>query len=293
MKSTLDNISSKSVYNYFYASIKDHYSEEEARSITFIILEDILGIKKTEVLADKETGLSEKDYQKTVRPYLVKLKKHTPVQHITGKSHFYGLELKVNNSVLIPRPETEELVDLILGESSNVKGNKVLDLCTGSGCIAIALKKYLTNTEISALDISSAALQIAKENAKLNNVDIDFIKADLLNPNFKWEESSYWIVVSNPPYVMLSEQQLMQPNVLNHEPWSALFVDDADPLLFYKIIAKGAAQCLKKGGRLYFEINERFGEAVKDLLLALDFKKVTVVKDLNGKDRIVKALVNK
>ena len=208
------------------------YEMDELNSIYNLLSEDYLKIPRSKILLADEINLNESN-QNLFSNALVRLKTHEPIQYILGKTSFMGLEFKVNSSVLIPRPETEELVRLMLKE--DLDGKEILDIGTGSGCIAITLAKYLPNSKVSAMDISSDALKVAKDNAKLNNVNIEFIKADI----FEYQsDKKFDIIVSNPPYVLESEKVLMKQNVLNNEPEIALFVDDINALKYYESIIK-------------------------------------------------------
>ena len=224
---------------------------------------------------------------------LFRLKNHEPIQYIVGETDFFGLPFKVNQHTLIPRPETEELVEWILSETPPLKGvggmflnQQLLDIGTGSGCIAISLAKNLPNSKISALDISENALEVARENAEINNIEVDFFQADILKE--KSLPKQFDIIVSNPPYVRNLEKGMMQQNVLEHEPETALFVADGDPLVFYRAISKLAKKHLKPKGKLFFEINEYLGEEMKSLLKSEGFRNIEVKKDIFGKDRMLK-----
>jgi release factor glutamine methyltransferase len=209
-----------------------------------------------------------------------------PIQYIFGETIFYGLKFIVNSSVLIPRPETEELVHLIIEsirQSTDTK-TTLLDIGTGSGCIPITLKKNLPNLQVSAIDISPDALMVAKKNAELNKVTVDFIHGDILNYN---DAKLYDVIVSNPPYIKEDEKQFMHQNVLAYEPHLALFVSDENPLLFYKAIAAFCMTNLAENGYLFFEINEYLGQQVHQLLEENGFRNIQVVKDMQGKDRMV------
>lgn len=218
---------------------------------------------------------------------LEQLKQEKPIQYILGKCVFYGLPLRLSDAVLVPRPETEELVHWIV-KGTKKSGLSVIDLGTGSGCIALSLKDHMEHSQVFAVDNSVGALNIAKENAKRNNLNIDFFHFDLLE-----QESlgfmQFDVMVSNPPYVRNSEMMVMDKNVLNYEPHSALFVDDDEPLLFYRKIIDLAEGHLKKHGQLYFEINEAFGIQTVQLLKDRGFEKVELKKDFNGKDRMIRA----
>jgi len=211
-----------------------------------------------------------------------------PIKYILGETEFYGLRLKVNPAVLIPRPETEELVDWIIHDC-NVQNPVILDIGTGSGCIPIALSKNLIGATIESWDISNEALMVARMNAEINKVNIDFIYADVLRLTHPAQKQEFDIIVSNPPYITESEQLLMLKNVLDYEPHVALFVPTADPLIFYRKIADIAITQLNSGGKLFFEINEQFGNETADLLSLKGFKNIVLRKDINGKNRMIKA----
>ena len=225
------------------------------------------------------------------------LKHQRPIQYIIGQTEFYGLKFKVDHNVLIPRQETEELVALIIAYSKTRKPNseplKILDIGTGSGCIAITLAKHIPNARVFALDISTDALSVARKNEELNTVTITYIEMDILNISSNpilEAASEFDIIVSNPPYVRDLEKIEIQPNVLNHEPHLALFVKDDNPLIFYKAVIDFAINNLKQKGRLYFEINQYLGEETKALLESSNFEDVALIKDLNMNDRIIKGI---
>jgi len=262
------------------------YGESEVNSFVRLILENTCNMTYQDIVLKKEIIVSCENAKK-IRRIIEKLKSHEPIQYILGKTEFYNLKFKVNPAVLIPRPETEELVDWILKSIPNKKSD-IIDIGTGSGCIPISLKHNLPKLDVSAVDISEKAIKVAKSNALENNVEIAFETKDIL----KWQEfiwTKYDIIVSNPPYVRKLEKEQMNKNVLDFEPANALFVEDSKPLLFYSTIADFAQTYLKKDGLLYFEINEAFGEATKEVLLNKGFKKVIIKKDLSGKDRMIKA----
>jgi release factor glutamine methyltransferase len=218
------------------------------------------------------------------------LKNSVPIQYIIGETEFYDLTFKVNKHTLIPRQETEELVHAIINENKITAPN-ILDVGTGSGCIPIVLARNIAGANVSSVDISEGAIVIAKENATLNNVTIDFHLRDFLKWDMYSWERGYDIIVSNPPYVKESEKELMEKNVLTYEPHTALFVDDEDPLIFYKRIAEFAKVHLRKGGKLYFEINEALGQEMIELQKSLGFSSVRLMKDLNGRDRMTSAVL--
>jgi len=215
----------------------------------------------------------------------LRLKNFEPIQYILGETEFYGLKLAVNPFVLIPRPETEELVQWII-KSQLPENCKILDIGTGSGCIALALKNELKNAEVFGTDISENALVVARQNAIKNNLDVDFFQADIL----KWEKidwKTFDVIVSNPPYIRESEKKLIHPNVINHEPASALFVADSNPLVFYRSIAIFAKKQLSGNGLLFFEINENLGSEMKKMLICFGFSEIEIRKDINRKNRMV------
>lgn len=270
-------------------SLLSKYPLTEISSITRIIFQDVFQISPVQIITDKDKKLSREEVLK-IDDILTRLNNYEPLQYILGSSEFYDLKLNVQPGVLIPRPETEELVDYIIKRNAAKYGLKVLDIGTGSGCIALSLKKNLKNSSVWAYDVSKAALKIAKKNAGDNNLEINFLYFDILNYEELAENIIFDIIVSNPPYVRESEKEFMLKNVLDFEPETALFVEDENPLIFYSAIAKYASIHLQTGGELYFEINEHFGQETKNLLESLNFKEIMIKKDLFGKDRIIRAL---
>ncbi|MBI3503015.1 MAG: peptide chain release factor N(5)-glutamine methyltransferase [Bacteroidetes bacterium] len=251
-------------------------------------MNEFLGYTRRHLQLKANQSLGEKETER-FKIILSDLKKHKPIQYILGYTEFYGLKIRVNEHVLIPRLETEELVEEILqGTTGRGQGMNILDIGTGSGCIAIALKKNLPEATVSAFDISDEALLVAKQNSILNHTLINFLQGDILklNNSFTHQLNNFDIIVSNPPYVQQSEKSSMSKNVLNYEPHLALFVDDTNPLLFYNSIADFALQNLSQSGKLYFEINEAMGNEIKKLLENKGFKNVEIKKDMSGKDRI-------
>ena len=214
-----------------------------------------------------------------------RLKQHEPIQYILGKTEFFDLVLNVDNSVLIPRPETEELVNLIL-DKYNDKALRALDIGTGSGCIPLALKSRRSSWHLSGLDVSESALKMAKSNGHQLQLDVEWFKKDILKDSLDCHEQ-FDIIISNPPYVLESDQFEMSPHVLNFEPHIALFVPDNSPLLFYLKIIEVSKKCLKSGGQLYFEIHEKYGSDVKNAMDLNGFRDIEIIKDLQGKDRIL------
>ena len=256
---------------------------EESNSLAMMLTEHFTKLSRTEIISDKP-AITGPQFNAQVAKSLARLKTHEPIQHILGSAHFYGHDFKVSPATLIPRPETEELVDLITNDVSGQAGLRVLDIGTGSGCIAISLSLLLNTAVVEAIDISETALNIAIENNRTLEADVTFHQMDILLESLI---GTYDIIVSNPPYVTEFEKQLMHDNVLEFDPPEALFVTNEKPLVFYERICQMAFEHLSQKGRLYFEINEQFGQGVKKLLEDSGFNGVRVIKDLMGKDRIV------
>ncbi len=264
------------------------YTPTEVSALIRVIFEDEFHISYSDIVTCKINNLSRSDRSK-LNEIIARLKNYEPIQYILGKTEFFGLSFSVNSSVLIPRPETEELVEWIISNHADLSGN-ILDIGTGSGCIAISLVKHIHNAKVSAWDISADALAVAKENAKKNNVNVTFEKVDILNCNFsdkKWD-----IIVSNPPYITESEKQKMEENVLNFEPHQALFVEDNNPLVFYNKIADFALQNLASNGSLYFEINRAKGEEIERMLKEKGLSHVELKKDISQNQRMVHAIID-
>jgi len=258
------------------------YSTEEAENLVNWLLEHHLGLRRVDMMH----FLDEKDLPQALKLDFERLKAGEPIQYIFGKGPFYGRDFLVNEHTLIPRNETEELVHLIIKENSQA-GLKILDIGTGTGCIPISLDLEMKSPEVYGIDISEKALEVARKNGELLKSNVSFLKCDILNemPNVRELD----ILVSNPPYVPEGEKSEMHRNVLDFEPELALFVPDLDPLLFYRVIGEKGKQLLKPGGKLYFEIHEKFGSGVAELLTRLGYQEVKVIKDLNGKERIASA----
>jgi len=280
----------KTLAGFINKELKDIYPEHEIRNIIHLAFEHCLGFSKAEMLAKQEDELSQQELEKFYS-IIEELKSNKPIQYVLGETKFYGLRLKVNKHVMIPRPETEELVDWIIGNVNVESQHKinVIDLCTGSGCIAIALKKNIPVANVFATDISTEALELAEQNAAVNNTEIDFIQTDVLGSDTTVLPDNVNLIVSNPPYVLQSEKKQMQKNVLDYEPHTALFVNDDDPLLFYKAIVKFASKHLKTSGWLFFEISEYLGKEIEHLLVVAGFSNITLKKDINGKPRMISA----
>ena len=273
----------------FIQELLSIFDEGEAESFFYLILEENQQLKRIDLALHPDLTFS-KEQMLVWNSLLEQLKCEVPVQYLLGKTSFYGLDFEVNPTVLIPRSETEELVDWIIKSLNSRIGNsklKILDIGTGSGCIAISLAKNIENAQVFAVDISEKALATAKKNAEVNKVEVTFIQQNILdtadlNQNFD-------IIVSNPPYVRNLEKQEIKKNVLNNEPHLALFVEDNDALIFYKKIAKLAQQSLSQNGELFFEINQYLGQEMIEMLEKMNFHTIELRKDIYGNDRMIRA----
>lgn len=272
---------------YIKKSLDLCYPPGEISSLTRLIMEQVCGILPHQLLLGKGKELSDTEKEQ-IKQIVERLKNPEPIQYILGEALFYGITFRVTPAVLIPRPETEELVELILQDYKD-KETRILDIGTGSGCIAITLARHLKQARIHALDISPEALVIAKENAKINQVDISFFEADILSTPENPFGQKYNCMVSNPPYIMNKEKVEMEQNVLAHEPHLALFVPDNDPLLFYRAIARLGQSWLQDNGQLYFEINAQCGKQTTEMLQSEGYNAIEVIQDIFHKDRIIKA----
>lgn len=288
----------KQYKNLFFDALKNIQDEQEIESFFFILTEYLHHLKRVDVALNPDFEISDAAIEKW-NAILVELQQEKPIQYITGEAWFYGLRFEVNENTLIPRPETEELVEWIIeSQKSKVQSQKleILDIGTGSGCIPISLKANLPQANVSAIDVSEQALEVAKRNAELNKVEINFIEANILEVEdlsqlpspIIHHPSSYNIIVSNPPYVRNLEKQEIKKNVLDYEPHLALFVEDTDALLFYRKIAQLALKNLSPNGLLFFEINQYLGNETVDLLENLGFKNIELKKDIYGNDRMIK-----
>ncbi len=270
--------------------LSEIYQPNESVIILDMIFVDFFGLSRTERVLNPGKRMTESEIQK-IDFALHELKKHKPIQYILKNSEFYGLSFYVDENVLIPRAETEELVEWIILESSGDAANaSILDIGTGSGCIAIALKKNLMPANVWAMEISVEALAVATKNAETNNVGINFLLHDILDEKSPENLPQFDLIVSNPPYVRTSEKLLMKKNVLDNEPSLALFVDDEDPLKFYHAIANFSLNHLKSGGVLFLEINENLSLETARLLTSKGFSSIIIKKDLNDKNRMIKAI---
>ena len=282
------------LYEFYKTELVSIYDTNELYAIFELVCEHYLGYSKTDTRLKFQENLNQSDVLK-IYDTAKALKTGMPIQYIFGEADFYNLKFKVNNSTLIPRPETEELVDLIIKrfkqETRNNQKLNILDIGTGSGCIPIALKKNIPNSKVTGIDISKEALEVAKSNTVKNNVDVEFIKLDILSPfDLSLITHHLSLIVSNPPYVLNSEAKQMDARVLEHEPHLALFVKDTDPIIFYKRIIDLCTKHLEEKGHLFFELNPMYANDVKKY--ANDskiFNFTEIVKDMSGKERFLKA----
>lgn len=276
----------KKLMQHIIHAISGLYDEQEAKSIAFELLERELEVSRTQVLLN---DCLPKYNQNHIKQCIKRLQQGEPIQYITGVADFYDSTFTVNTDVLIPRSETEELVDLIIRDHPAEKPLKILDIGTGSACIPITLKKHLPKADVYTIDISEKALAVAEENAKKHKVEIHFYALDVLNDDLS-SLPNMDVLVSNPPYVRDLEKEFMHANVLNFEPHLALFVPDTNPLIFYHRIAELAKSKLNSAGKLYFEINEAFGKECQTFVTELGFRNVEIFKDMQMKDRILRAI---
>ncbi|RRO20294.1 peptide chain release factor N(5)-glutamine methyltransferase [Flavobacteriaceae bacterium 14752] len=277
-----------SLQTQFHKTLSEIYSKSEINTFFYWIVEDILNLKRIDVSLNPDIVINQVDL-KTIQNHLNRLQQEEPIQYILGSTEFYGMRFQVNPEVLIPRPETEELVEWIVSDLKHQSKKHLLDIGTGSGCIAIALKNELPECEISAFDISETALQIASENAKQNEVIVNFETQDILKLNSLPEDID--IIVSNPPYVRVLEKEQMHDNVLKFEPHQALFVKNDDALVFYRKIIELAIHS-SKCKTIYFEINQYLKKDLKKLIQSYDINKIEFRKDFRGNERMLKLLID-
>ena len=272
----------------FQKDLAKFYDAEEIKNIFYIVIKDVLGLSKMQYSVNKELALSEEQSSR-ISNILKDLLKQKPIQHILKKADFFGEVFEVNPFVLIPRSETEELVDLIIRNHRDQLPLRIIDIGTGSGCIPISLKKHLPEAHISALDISKEAIATARRNALRLDAPINFVNADNLEWEYIFQSQQYDIIVSNPPYITPKEKEEMHPNVLEFEPHLALFVEETAPLLFYETIASFALKHLTAEGDLYFEINQYYGDETVDMLQKKGFKTVILHHDMQQNPRMIHA----
>lgn len=284
----MEQFTTLSLLHYTASLLKDTFPSEEIQALQKLVFEKKLGLPLHKIYLNPNDPIDSEN-AKIIVDIVSKLKLQKPIQYILGETDFFGLNFKVNPNVLIPRPETEELVDWVI-KSSTLKQPSILDVGTGSGCIAISLAANIKAASVTAIDISNEALEVAKGNATINNTIIDFFMVDFLDSSIKIPNAPFDIIVSNPPYVRDLEKELMKVNVLDHEPHLALFVNNSHPLIFYKAIAERAGELLRLNGRVYCEINEALGFETAELFKDFGFSEVEIRKDLNGKDRMIRAI---
>ena len=280
-------------YNEMWRKLAQVYDEGEAKAIARLAYEVRFGLTFTDLCLGKDTQLSADD-QAQAAEICSRLLQQEPVQYVLGQAEFYGHTMMVNEHVLIPRPETEELCQWVVSEMSDerleVRDFSILDIGTGSGCIAVTLAAALPQAEVTAWDISAEALQVARENARRSGVTVTFQQVDMLNTQHHVPLSTQWeLIVSNPPYICYKERAMMESNVLDHEPHTALFVPDDDPLLFYRAIAEYGQKALKVGGWLYFEINPLYADELTDMFCAMSYHDIENKEDQYGKQRMIRA----
>ena len=289
----------KAIQNIFHKELDATYTKEEVDSFFYMLIANYCGVSRLSLAMQPDYQM---DDDTKLFDALALLKQQKPIQYLLGETEFYGLSFKVNEYTLIPRPETEELVQWVFDELT-IKNEKliitdkvlrILDIGTGSGCVAISLAKHLSKAKVYAVDISEEALLVAKANAEINHVDVTFLNVDILNTD-TWEivfkDFEFDVIVSNPPYVREQEKQMMKPNVLDNEPHLALFVKDDNPLLFYEAISRFAVDKLSRRGLLFFEINEHLGNEMVNLLHRHHFSNIELKQDIFNKDRMVKAII--
>ncbi len=277
----------------FIESLESIHGVDEAESFFYLILEDKFQMKRLDLALDPTFEFSAEAIN-IWQELVIQLKQEIPIQYLLGTTEFFGLPFTVNDNVLIPRPETEELVDWIIKEEKKIEGQKaikILDIGTGSGCIAISLAKNIPNSRVFAIDVSAKALEVARKNAEINSVSVTFLKKNILETDDLLEQ--FDIIVSNPPYVRNLEKQEIKKNVLDNEPHLALFVEDFDALVFYRKIISLAMKNLNEDGQLFFEINQYLGSEMIAILQENDFESVELRKDIYGNDRMTRAVWNK
>lgn len=277
---------SKEIFRDLQKQITLHEDTSEIKSILFLVLESVLGLSQSDIASDRPVLVSE-SHQKKINEVISRINAEEPVQYILGSTYFYGRKFNVNPAVLIPRSETEILIEEVLKEIDPFSPGTILDIGTGSGCIAITLAKELPAKRVLAIDVSEGALKTASENAQQLGASVEFLKVNVLTDNLP--ALPLEVLVSNPPYVTDSESHTMKKNVLDYEPHLALFVPDHDPFVFYSMIARKGYASLTETGKVFVEINERYGDEVSDIFKDAGFNTIRMVKDLQGKNRIVSA----
>ena len=275
-----------SVNQYFHLKLDSLYESNEVDSFFWILVNAELNLERLDYMKDPDLRMSESQLLSFIT-FTRRLAKFEPVQYIAGHTDFMGLNINVSPSVLIPRPETEELVNWVVSNVSLELPLEIIDVGTGSGCIALSLKNKLPNSYLTGVDVMRNALELAKENGELNNIHVDWKMRDALN--MPHDVNKYDVIVSNPPYVLDSEKSQMSDNVLKYEPHTALFVENEDPLLFYEAMSNWAYEGLKKEGKIFFEINEKYAPQIKEMLLECGFGNIEIKRDIFDKERMVMA----
>ena len=273
----------KQIRNYLLGELRKNFSENESSSLIRLILEHA-GYPSSVYLQDPNL-VPGAETARQITEIVSEIHTGRPIQYILGYTYFYDLKIRVDERALIPRPETEEMVFHI--PPGFTGKDRLIDLGTGSGCLALALKKKFPESQVSGVEKSPEALELARENGRLNKLEVDWSFGDLLDPGFSNTDGAYSLVVSNPPYVLISEKKLMKKNVLDHEPDSALFVTDNDPLVYYRSIAAFCKNKLRPGGLFWAEINERFGKETALVFNKAGFKDVAILRDIHGKERFI------
>lgn len=279
----------RDVKRYFNDRLKGSFSDTELQLMLKTIVVKILNINDLGFLLNKETLRFSESELLEIRSVVLRLLEAEPFQYIVGETEFYGIIFKTDKRALVPRPETEELVSWVADHYKDMTNISVVDLCAGTGCIGIALKKIIPNGKVALVELSSQSIELIEENVKNIGVEVSVFTGDVLDSELYSNFSELDCIVSNPPYIPNSDKKLMGKNVLNFEPEMALFVEDEDPLLFYRQIAKNGLSSLKSGGRIFYEIHENFGSEVVDLLKSIGFVNIELRKDLQGRDRMVVA----
>ena len=275
----------KAIIHLIREQLQGYYPDSEINMFSYLILESVCSIDKSSFLRHKDKKISLNEHFR-IKEIIEDLKKYRPIQYILGETEFYDMKFIVDENVLIPRPETEELVEWVIRKEQTPKGYKLLDIGTGSGCIAIALAKHLPQAEVFALDISDKALDIARQNAMKNQADVIFFQYDILKDE-PFAFPKFDCIASNPPYITFKEKETLEKNVLDYEPHQALFVPDENPLLFYERIAGFARNHLKEEGSLYLETSSHYGQASAKALIDKNFHSVKLYKDISGNDRVL------
>ena len=282
-------MTSKDYYNIILSKIRTIINNNESESITKLILNDCFNITNLDILKNSDININLEVFEKKINNIIKRLEKNEPIQYILGNVKFLNCDLKIKKNIFIPRPETEEIVYNILKYDLNNKN--ILDICSGSGCISVSIAKNTSNSNIYGIDINSEAIELSKENAKINNVKVNYILRDVFTIDKNdFKDIKFDVIISNPPYVCKNEINKMKKNVLDYEPLNAIFVENEDPLIFYKQIKLIVNKFLNKDGMIFLEINENFGDDILNLFSDLNFKRLSINKDINDKDRWLSGL---